>query len=116
MTGQRNGEVHVMRESDRILAADFRAAGLEHLAARAERGEWNDYFGSHTMPQYALIATLRAEVKLANPVRKQLIAQVVDGKYDGTIAESEEWAASPEGQSVFGSLLGEGHDGGGGPR
>ncbi len=95
-----------MRESDAILAADLREAGLDHLADRAEQGEWNDYFGQHDMPQHALIGALREEIRLTNVVRQRLIANVVDGKYDGTLAESEEWAKSPEGQEVFSQFPG----------
>lgn len=90
-----------MRESDAILVADLREAGLVHLAMRAAQGEWNDYFGKEAMPQHDLIFALRAETTLANVVRKRLIENVIAGKYDGTKAESEEWARSQEGREVF---------------
>lgn len=90
-----------MRASDQILHDDLLDAGLPALAARAAASEWNDYFGVDAMPQHALIAVLRDEVVIANVVRKRLIENVVDGKYDGTQAESAEWAASPEGQDVL---------------
>ena len=93
-----------MRKSDEILAADLREAGLEHLAVRAEASEWNDYFGESAMPQHALIAVLKAEIKIANVARKRLIENIVDGKYDGTKEESDEWAASPEGRQAFSEL------------
>ncbi len=94
-----------MRTSDAILANDLREAGLEHLAVRAEASEWNDYFGAHEMPQHALIHVLKEEIRLASPVRKRLIANVVAGKYDGTKEESQEWARSPEGRSVMNEFL-----------
>ncbi|HSU37134.1 MAG TPA: hypothetical protein VLJ88_15870 [Propionibacteriaceae bacterium] len=94
-----------MRVSDQILHDDLLEAGLQHLAARAAAGEWNDYFGDDAMPQHALIAVLRDEVVIANVVRKQLIQNVIDGKYDGTRADADEWAASPEGQAVLGELI-----------
>jgi hypothetical protein len=95
-----------MRESDSILASDLKDAGLIDLADRAEAGEWNDYFGVSATPQHDLIQTLRDRVVIANVVRKQLIQQVIDGKYDGTKAEADEWAASPEGQKVFSEIVG----------
>lgn len=94
-----------MRASDQILHDDLIEAGLPHLAERAAASEWNDYFADSAAPQHDLIDILRAEVVIANVVRKRLIANVIDGKYDGTRAESDEWAASPEGQGVFRSLL-----------
>lgn len=90
-----------MRASDQVLHDDLVAAGLPHLAERAKSGEWNDYFGQEALPQHALIAVLRAEVVIANATRKRLIRNVIDGKYDATQAESQEWAESDEGREVF---------------
>jgi len=100
-----------MRASDQILHDDLLEASLPHLAARAAAGEWNDYFGQDAMPQHALIAVLHAEVVIANVVRKRLIQNVIDGKYDGTRADADEWAASPEGQAVLGQLVRPDRDG-----
>jgi len=94
-----------MRTSDHILYEDLIEAGLPHLAYRAARGEWNDFFGIHTLPQMALMGTLRAEVKIASVVRKRLIDNVIEGKYDGTKEESDEWGASEEGQEIFRQLM-----------
>jgi hypothetical protein len=94
-----------VRKSDRVLGQDLREAGLPALAERAEASEWNDYFSPHYFPQHELIAALRAEITLANVVRKTLIGNVVRGKYDATREEADEWAASPEGQDVFGQIL-----------
>lgn len=93
-----------MRESDQILFNDLTDAGLHDLARRAARGEWNDYFGFHDLPQLALIEELKAWPQIAASVRKQLIQNVKEGKYDGTTAESNEWAKSPEGQETFGAF------------
>ena len=90
-----------MRDSDQVLHDDLTDAGLPHLAERAAAGEWNDYFSQHAMPQHELIAVLRAEVVIANVTRKRLVQNVIDGKYDGTLTEGQEWARSDEGQEVF---------------
>jgi hypothetical protein len=94
----------VTRESDGILAADLRAAGLDELASLAELSEWNDYFGESAMPQMELIAAINAQDHVSPAVRKELVENVMDGKYDGTKAESDEWARSPEGRATFDQL------------
>lgn len=94
------------RASDAILAADLRAAGLIKLAVRAEGGEWNDYFGTHDMPQYELLDELRSLPPGACPpvALARLIDNIMNGKYDGTAAESEEWVRSPEGLATLNGL------------
>lgn len=89
-----------LRESDGILAADLRDAGLNDLAARAESGEWNDFFGIHDMPQHHLIQTLMDEPSLPDAVRSQLIQNVKDGHYDATPAECHEWIATRQAPRV----------------
>lgn len=93
-----------MRASDQVLHDDLLAAGLPQLAARAALGEWNDYFGTHDLPQMDLLEELRGASKtyaadLASV--NQVISRLIDGRYDGTKAESEEWQASPEGVGTF---------------
>lgn len=99
-----------MRESDRILAEDLREVGLHSMAARAEAGEWNDFFGLHTFPQMELISELVRPSTHGGgfwtpAVRQSLIDRVIQGKYDATPGEADEWAAGPEGQGTFGKLI-----------
>jgi hypothetical protein len=89
-----------MRESDRKLRDALVAAGLDHLAERAARGEWNDYFGRHPMPQHHLVMTLRATA--GDTVELQ--RRVIRGEFDGTAEEANEWACSPEGRATLAEL------------
>jgi hypothetical protein len=98
-----------MRPSDHKLYEALRAADLPDLATRAAEGEWNDYFGRHAAPQHHLIAQLEKRIaRRSDPEMIQgLIQRVIDGDFDGTKMEADEWAASPEGQAVFRELMGQ---------
>lgn len=98
-----------MRASDQKLVNALNAVGFHDLAERAATGEWNDYFGKHPLPQIHLVATLTHYAGRQGPVArtaaKKLVERVKDGDFDGTKEESDEWAASEEGQEAFNSLL-----------
>lgn len=93
------------RPSDETLGADLDEVGMHDLAARARAGEFNDYFGSHTMPQTALLALVRTDSRGTPEQRATIMSNIVNGKYDGTQAESDEWARSDEGRELFSALL-----------
>jgi hypothetical protein len=94
-----------MRASDQVLHDALRDAGFLDLASRAAAGEWNDYFGTHAMPQHDLIHALRARRNARNTeVVEGLVRRIMDGDFDGTREESEEWARSPEGRATFNEL------------
>jgi hypothetical protein len=97
-----------MRPSDHKLYEALRAADLPDLAERAKDGEWNDYFGRHAAPQHHLIAQLEKRIPhRRDPETIQgVIQQVLDGAFDGTKAEANEWAESAEGQALFRELMG----------
>lgn len=97
-----------MRPSDQILVEALTELGFTDLAKRAAGGEWNDYFGTHAMPQHHLVATLRSRFddfpsKIADI--EAVVGRVVQGDFDATKTEADEWAASPEGQATFAELL-----------
>lgn len=67
---------------------------------RAEKDYYHDFFGTPDMPEMQLIADLR-EAGASN----QIIQNVVNGKYDASKEDSEEWSKSPEGQETFANLI-----------
>lgn len=96
-----------MRASDKVLHDALVEAGLPTLAQRAARGEWNDYFGEHDAPQHALLAELRNAAMNGRLLQARfagLKRRVMGGDFDGTKAESDEWAQSPEGREAFEAL------------
>jgi hypothetical protein len=74
---------------------------MEHLAKRAEIGEFDDYSDVHVCGPTAIHDILRSLGKHA------LAKRVADGEFDATLEESEEWARSvtdPETKRLMESL------------
>jgi hypothetical protein len=96
-----------MRTRDK-LAAELRkiaaeaspanAVKYEAFAMRAATGEFDDYADTYPCP----ITQLYMELKAAG--FNKFAARVSDGEFDATKEESDEWAASPEGQKIFDQL------------
>lgn len=92
------------------LANTLRAAGFSELAVRAEADEFHDFLSPHAFPEMLLAMELAAimtdpirttrEQSAAHHIRQRLI----DGEFDASREESDEWAASPEGQDAFNRL------------
>jgi hypothetical protein len=91
-----------MRPSDNKLSAALYEANLPELAARAEHGEFNEFFGPHAMPQILLAQEL-ADIGSKNALAVR--ARLVEGEFDAGEDESEEWGRSADGQAAFGRLL-----------
>jgi len=97
-------------ESSQKLADALRAAGLEKLAQRAELDEFHDYLSPHDLPAIALGVELAAIIngKLSLDIKtaaKKIRQRHLNGDFDATDAESDAWAASPEGQEAFARLI-----------
>lgn len=101
----RGGASPTGRPSDDLLGADLDLIGLHDLASRARAGEFNDYFGEHTMPQHMLVSLVRTDSRGSYDQRQWLVGNVIDGKYDGTQEEADEWVRSDEGREAFGALF-----------
>lgn len=74
------------------------SAKYEALAKRAETGEFDDYGNVHVCGPTAL------HHELLSAGFTKFAKRVADGEFDATIEESDEWAASPEGQVAFDML------------
>lgn len=76
-------------------------ATMEHLAKRAEAGEFDDYSDVHLCGPTAIHNILRSIGK------HELAARVAAGEFDATLEESEEWARSvtdPETKRIMDAL------------
>lgn len=81
-----------------LLAAELQKAGLPEMAAKARDGHYHDYLSPLALPTYQLAIDL----SLANtPAARALHQRVMDGEFDASKAEAEEWAASPDGRATF---------------
>lgn len=92
-----------MRPSDAKLAAALHEAGLKDLAALAEKGYYNEFFGELETPQLTLMQDLvAAGTKAALDIRQR----VMNGDFDSGDDESDEWAASEAGQRAMSEFSG----------
>lgn len=85
-----------------FLAQELRKAGLEDMAAKAETGYYHDYLSPLDFPEMQLahdLAAVGTEAALA------LRSRHLNGEFDASEEESDEWAASAEGQAAFKELL-----------
>ncbi len=88
--------------TDRLVAA-LRLADFTALAERAATGEFHDFQSPHAMPQHELVVALNA-IPGGGQRAQDLVRRVIHGDFDATKAESDQWAASPEGQAAMRSL------------
>jgi hypothetical protein len=92
------------------LADALRAAGFETLAKRAETNEFHDFFSpsDRADPSIALDQELVHLIQTETGARKiaaiNLRSRHHNGDFDASKEESDEWAASPDGQDAFGRL------------
>ncbi len=84
----------------------------EEMVRKAREGYYHDFLSPLTFPEIQLVHDLYQLAKIpATPrdSRPKLLAlrqQVIDGEFDASKEESDEWAMSPEGQAAFQALLG----------
>lgn len=89
------------------LAAALSAAGFKRLARRARRDEFHDFLSPHDTPDLLLDSELTViAMDAAASLRQRMAAQNLrqrlhDGEFDASLEESDDWAASPEGQDAF---------------
>lgn len=91
-----------MRASDKKLAAALHEAELHEMAKRAESGEFNEFFGPYACGITRVAEELAA---IGSMDALKLRARVIKGEFDAGAEESEEWAASAEGQDAFRQLV-----------
>jgi hypothetical protein len=85
-----------------FLAQELRKAGLHEMADRAATGWYHDYLSPLDTPAITLADDLAVA---ATPEAMALRARHLDGEFDATKEESDQWANSPDGQETFRHLL-----------
>ena len=90
-----------------ILADALRKVGLDEMADKAATGFYHDFLSPLDLPEMALITALGAAAT-QHPAKaaaiEMLRQRVINGDFDASDEESEEWAASQDGQDAFRSL------------
>ena len=88
-----------------ILAEELKKAGLPEMAAKAATGYYHDFLSPLETPCLQLAADLAA---VGTPEALALRARHLNGEFDATLEESQEWADSPEGREAFTQLVAQG--------
>jgi len=98
------------------LADALMYLGLMDMSLQARGGYYHDYLSPLATPELQLLADLQeAAMKFSFPRRRDIMLlrqRVIDGEFDATADESDEWVQSEDGQAAFARLaekLAEGH-------
>jgi hypothetical protein len=91
-----NSSERLARELDRI--------GQPGLAANARANQYHDYLSDSATPATDLVHEL-GQISQRSASAAELRKRVMEGEFDAPDDESDEWAASAEGQETFGKLL-----------
>jgi hypothetical protein len=81
------------------------------MIARARDGYYHDFLSPLDLPEVQLVADLReladrpATPRTSRNLLRALAKAVIDGQHDASKEESDEWAASPEGQETMAAAM-----------
>jgi hypothetical protein len=84
------------------LAAELHKAGLTELAGRAAAGYYHDFLSPLAFPELQLAEDL---LHAGTPEALALRARHLNGEFDASPEESQDWANSPEGQEAMAALI-----------
>lgn len=85
-----------------ILVCELTKAGLPEMAAKAATGYYHDFLSPLDMPCLQLAADL---AMVGTSAALALRARHMNGEFDATKEESDDWAISPDGKAAFSQLV-----------
>ena len=85
------------------LADALMQIGLMNMSLQARGGYYHDFLSPLDTPEIQLMNDL---AKVGTPEAMALRQRVINGEFDASKEESEEWAVSPEGQAAMAALIG----------
>lgn len=80
-----------------ILADELRKIGLTEMADKAATGYYHDYLSPLAMPCMQLAQDLQ---KHHTRAARELLKRHLNGEFDATKEESDEWAETADGQAA----------------
>lgn len=84
-----------------MLAGELEKAGLTEMAAKAREGYYHDFLSPLDDPALTLADDL---TKVGTPAALDLLQRHMQGDFDATLEESEEWITSEDGKAAIRSL------------
>jgi hypothetical protein len=91
-----------MHTKDKLAAAMIDAGIPAAMVERARDGYYHDFLSPLDFPELVLADDLN---KIGTPKALSLRQRVIDGEFDASFQESEDWARSPEGKDAFARLV-----------
>jgi hypothetical protein len=93
------------------LAQVLHSVGLFDMEVRARADMYHDFLSDDALCSLTLERELReARDAAPDPIIAKMIEAIrqrhLNGEFDASMEESDEWAASPEGLAAFGMLVG----------
>lgn len=85
-----------------ILAEELEKAGLTDMAAKAREGYYHDFLSPLPDPAATLANDL---AEAGSPAALAIRSRHMNGDFDATLQESDEWMASPAGQEIARKLM-----------
>jgi hypothetical protein len=90
-----------MKHTKDILADELRKIGLSEMADKAATGYYHDYLSPLATPCMQLEQDLRA---ITTPEAEALRKRHLNGEFDATAEEGQDWEHSTEGQETLSHL------------
>jgi hypothetical protein len=90
------------------LADALMSLGLMNMSLKARGGYYHDFLSPLATPELQLCEDLRMAARAPGAKAEDIMAlraQVINGDFDASSEESDDWAKSPEGQDAFRQLL-----------
>ena len=84
-----------MTHTKDTLAGELRKIGLNAMAEKAASGWYHDFLSPLPFPELQLASDLE---HIGTPEARALLMRHLDGEFDATVEEGEEWAASEDGR------------------
>lgn len=97
-----------MTHTKDLLAEALRELGLQEMADRAATGWYHDFLSPLDAPCMTLVNDLAVAAGRYPEHKGAIMAlrqRVMNGDFDASPAESDDWAKSPEGRETFAKLI-----------
>jgi hypothetical protein len=91
-----------------MLADALLTVGLIDMSFKARSGYYHNFLSPLDLPEMQLINDLGIAMQSSPDKKDQIMAlraRIIDGEFDASDEESEEWAASADGQETFRKLI-----------
>jgi hypothetical protein len=91
-----------------MLADELMKLGLMDMSLKARGGYYHDFLSPLDLPEMQLINDLTRAAKARPDIERKIFDlrnRVINGEFDASPEESDEWAKSEDGQDAFRRLI-----------